>query len=86
MQPLHPTILAVAFQSVPTSILGTVFLAFPPNIILIDLSDAFGQSDLSYTWPGGIAPGQSIFLQYAVFDPTVAAQYVVSNAVQGLTH
>ena len=86
VQPLHPTILAVAFQSVPTSILGTVFLAFPPNIILIDLSDAFGQSDLSYTWPGGIAPGQSIFLQYAVFDPTVAAQYVVSNAVQGLTH
>ena len=52
------------------------------DFILIDRTDAAGETQLAGTWPAGLPSGFQVFLQSWLFDPAGAAGFAATPAMR----
>lgn len=84
-RPSSPCMLVFATSSVPTPFMGGVLLASPPTLANVMATLPNGTLPLPFTWPSGIAPGSSMWVQYAIFDPAAVQSVALSNALKATT-
>ncbi len=78
--PNAPVFLAASLASNPTPLLGGTVVPFPPAVLLTLTTDAIGVAQLPGI-PGGAGPAE-LFVQAAVFDPSLPKLLAFTNAVR----
>jgi hypothetical protein len=83
----HPS--STAILVVGLSQLGAPFkggtLVPAPQVLWVQPTNAVGVVHLAFFMPASTPPDVSLFFQYWIADPTAAAGWSASNALQGLT-
>jgi hypothetical protein len=84
--PSATALLFVSLSSTPTPFKGGTLVPLPAALTLPLVTSAGGGIPLSWTsWPGGLPPATSLFLQYAIADGGAPAGAALSNALKGVT-
>lgn len=77
--------LAWSPTSSPVPFAGGTLVPFPFQAPIYFVTNADGRAFLPFVMPNGVAPGSTIFAQFAIFDPGAPENIVLSNAIVGTT-
>jgi hypothetical protein len=84
--PSATAFLFLSFTSTPTPFKGGTLVPVPVALTLPLATNVSGSIPLAWTsWPGGLPPGTTLYLQYAVADVGAPAGAALSNALKGVT-
>jgi hypothetical protein len=84
--PAAPSALFVSLASTPTPFKGGTLVPVPPVLTLPLATNGSGGIPLAWaSWPSGLPPGTTLYVQYAIADAGAAADTALSNALQGVT-
>ena len=77
--------LAWSATSTPVPFAGGTLVPFPFQAPIYFVTNADGRAFLPFVMPNGVAPGSTIYAQFAVFDATAPENIALSNAIVGTT-
>jgi hypothetical protein len=84
--PSATAFLFLSFTSTPTPFKGGTLAPVPVALTIPMVTNVTGAIPLSWaSWPDGLPPGTTLYLQYAVADAGAPAGTALSNALKGVT-
>jgi hypothetical protein len=84
--PSATAFLFLSFTSTPTPFKGGTLAPVPVALTIPMVPNVTGAIPLSWaSWPDGLPPGTTLYLQYAVADAGAPAGTALSNALKGVT-
>jgi hypothetical protein len=84
--PSATAVLFVSFASTPTPFKGGTHVPGPVTLSLASATSAGGDIPLAWaTWPGGLPPATTLYLQYAIADAGAPAGAALSNGLLATT-
>ncbi|HKE02048.1 MAG TPA: choice-of-anchor tandem repeat NxxGxxAF-containing protein [Planctomycetota bacterium] len=75
--------LFASVSSTPIPFFGGIVFPIPPDLSLVQATDAKGEAAFSFVAPAVLPPGSPLFFQYVVLDATAPAGIAFSNGLRG---